>query len=177
VNRIHPIVAMGVCLSLGSVLGVAQPALGQRAVPKSIEYRAPTHQELEDEFVALVQGFWDAVNRRDSVSVVAMLHPEALFVTTGVRKDREQLLADFAPWRPEANPLSDVGLALRDFRVVALSDEAVIVSYFLEWEQVHPRLPSRMLDSQVWVRGDEGWFLAFAHDSVADLMEFLRSMM
>jgi hypothetical protein len=133
--------------------------------------------QAEAEFVALVRGFWARVNRRDSAAVVEMVHPEALFVTTGVRKDRAQLLADFAPWEGGGDSGLTTGFQLDGFKVIALSESAVIITYTLEWEQVHPRIPSRMFDSQVWVKQEGRWVLVFAHDSVADLIEFLGSAM
>jgi len=167
-------------------LSAYQPTVAQEGdvgavVSHALDLDADSAARVESEVIEAVRRFWAAVYARDSVAVASLIDPDALFITLGVRKNRAELMADFAPWSRRTSPAqpadtarSDIGFELRDFRVIVLSAGSAIVDYVLAWEQVSPLFPSRLFDSHVWVQRDDAWRLVFAHDSVVDLLEFLR---
>jgi hypothetical protein len=125
----------------------------------------------------LVKRLWAAIGDRDSAQVAELIHPQALFVASGVRKDRSQIMADFAPWTgTNAWDPEDIGLRMSDYRVIVLSETAAVVNYLLEWDEVDPRFPHRMYDTGVWVKQDGEWKEVFAHDSVFEWREFMLSV-
>jgi hypothetical protein len=157
---------------IGSPPAQAQEPEEAGRLPRAELVDPETANRVEAEVVRMQNRLWDAILAGDSSEVVALIHQDATFVTAGVRKTKAQMVSTLA-----AIPSAGVDLELSDFHVIVLSEHEAIVNYVLEWEQVHPLIPSRMFDSMVWLEDDGRWVVLFAHDSIMELYEYVGSVM
>lgn len=105
-----------------------------------------------DEVIELERRLLDRAVRADPVAVTELLTPDFVEVgASGDRWDRTSIVAALA-----ASP--DADAEMREIRVVALGDDAVLLTYLAETRAI-PRVRSRR--ASVWVRADGRWRMRY----------------